>query len=245
VRTMPSTQSTEPVRFPADDVEIGGELARPLGPSRGALILIPDVHGISDLYRRIAGRFAAAGYLALVLDLYVRQGKPTLRDPEAVARWIGGLDDRRVLGDVEAAVRHLAGRPDGPGAPAIAGFCVGGQYALMAACTIEGIAACVSFYGMLRYLERSPHKPASPLDLASSLRCPYLGLFGAEDALIPLADVRELEEILRQNAKDFEIETFPGAGHAFLNDTRPDAYRQDAAERAWRLAKAFLDEHVV
>jgi carboxymethylenebutenolidase len=242
---MPSTQSTEAIRFPADDVEIGGELARPSGRARGALVLIPDVHGVSDLYRRIAGRFAAVGHLTLVLDLYVRQGRPTLRDPEAVNRWIGGLDDRRVLGDVEAAVRHLAGRPDSPGPPAITGFCVGGQYALMAACTIDGLRACVSFYGMLRYAERSPHKPASPLDLASSLGCPYLGLFGAEDPLIPLADVRELEEILRRAEKDFEIETFPGAGHAFLNDTRPEAYRQDAADRAWRLATAFLDEHVL
>lgn len=241
---MPSTQSTEAIRFAADDVEIGGELARPDGAPRGALVLIPDVHGISDLYRRIAGRFAAAGHLTLVLDLYVRQGRPTLRDPEAVSRWIAGLDDRRVLGDVAAAVRHLAERPDSPGAPAITGFCVGGQYALMAACTIERIVACVSFYGMLRYATRSPHKPASPLDLAASLRCPYLGLFGADDALIPLADVRELEEVLRANAKDFEIETFAGAGHAFLNDTRPDAYRQDAADHAWRLATSFLAEHL-
>ena len=241
---MPSTQSTEPVRFPADDVEIGGELARPFGPPRGALLLIPDVHGVSDLYRRIAGRFADAGHLTLVLDLYVRQGKPTLRDPEAVSRRIANLDDRRVLGDVSAAVRHLAARPDSPGSPAITGFCVGGQYALMAACKIEGIVACVSFYGMLRYATRAPHKPESPLDLAASLRCPYLGLFGAEDPLIPLADVRELEEILRRNTKDFEIETFPGAGHAFLNDTRPEAYRQEAADRAWRLATTFLQEHV-
>jgi carboxymethylenebutenolidase len=240
---MPSTQSTEAVRFPADDVEIGGEIARPAGAARGSLLLIPDVHGISDLYRRIASRFAEAGHLTLVLDLYVRQGKPTLRDPEAVSLWIAGLDDRRVLGDVAAGVRYLTSRPDSPGSPAITGFCVGGQYALMSACKVEGIAACVSFYGMLRYATRSEHKPESPLDLAPSLRCPYLGLFGAEDGLIPLADVRELEEILREHTKDFEIETFPGAGHAFLNDTRPEAYRQEAAQRAWRLATTFLQEH--
>lgn len=228
------------VRFPADDVEIGGELLDPPGEPRGSLVLIPDVHGVSDLYRRIASRFAAAGLRTLVLDLYVRQGRPRLTDPEAVARWIAGLDDRRVLGDVGAAVAYLRSTGRRSSAVAVTGFCVGGQYAFLAGCKVAGLSACVSFYGMLRYRERSETKPASPLDLAARLACPYLGLFGAEDPLIPLADVEELRASLRAAGKEFEIEVFAGAGHAFLNDTRPEAYRPEAAARAFERAIRFL-----
>jgi carboxymethylenebutenolidase len=93
---------------------------------------------------------------------------------------------------------------------------------------------------MLRYASRTEHKPESPLDLAPRLGCPFLGLFGAADPLIPLADVRELETILREHDKDFATEIFPGAGHAFLNDTRPEAYRAEAADRAMGRAIRFL-----
>src|SRR5262249_1077718 len=154
-------------------------------------------------YRRLGRRFAEAGFLTLVLDLYTREGKPTLTSPDAVARWIAALDDARVLGYIDAGVREVSRRLGDPRRPVpIAGFGVGGQYALLAACKLAGVAACVSFYGMLRYASRPPHKPESPLDLAPRLGCPYLGLFGADDALIPLADVRELERSLRDHGKD-------------------------------------------
>lgn len=238
---MASEPRTRPVRFPADDVEIGGEIAEAAGEPRAELVLFPDVHGLSDLYRRLATRFAAEGFSTLVLDPYVRQGTPRLPDPAAVARWIAELDDRRSIGDVEAALEFLRGRPGGAARPVgIVGFCLGGQYALMSACRLHGLDACVSFYGMVRAERRPPRKPWSPLELAPQLGCPLLALFGAADPLIPLADVRELERILREAGKDFEIEVYPGAGHAFLNDTRPDAYRPEAAARAWRRAIDFL-----
>jgi carboxymethylenebutenolidase len=97
---------------------------------------------------------------------------------------------------------------------------------------------------MLRYAEHDERKPVSPLELAPRLACPYLGLFGAEDALIPAADVEELQAILTREAKTFAIKSYPGAGHAFFNDTRPDAYRPDAAADAWPRAVAFLRTHL-
>ena len=234
------------VVFPGDGVELRGWCAAPEGGRVPALVLVPDVRGVSDLYRGIARRLAKAGFLTLVVDLYTREGAPDLPDMDAVFRWIRALPDRRVLGDLAAAVRHLESRPDvRPGAVGIAGFCLGGQYALMAACTVPGIAACVSWYGMLRYTETDAVKPESPLAMAPRLACPYLGLFGADDALIPGADVDELRATLARTGRPFEIVVYPGAGHAFMNDQRPDAWRPEAAADSWGRATAFLRTHLV
>jgi dienelactone hydrolase len=65
---------------------------------------------------------------------------------------------------------------------------------------------------MLRYHETNARKPRSPLDLAAGLTCPYLGLFGADDALIPQADVEELRAKLGAAGKTFEIVSYPGGG---------------------------------
>jgi carboxymethylenebutenolidase len=210
-----------------------------------ALIIIPDVRGLTDHYRDIARRFAAEGFFALAVDLYSREGPPELPTMESVFAWMQNLDDRRVLGDIGAAVRFLATRLEVRGRSiGVTGFCMGGQYALMAACSVPGLAACVSFYGMLRYAQTTAVKPASPLDLAPQLACPFLGLFGAEDALIPAADVKELGRILRRNGKVFQTKVYPGAGHAFFNDTRPEAFRPDAAKDGWRRAVRFLRGHL-
>jgi carboxymethylenebutenolidase len=209
------------------------------------LVVVPDVRGLGEHYRDVARRFAGEGFFALAVDLYSREGAPELPDMAAIFRWMRALSDTRVLADLAAAVAYLARRDEiEPSAIGITGFCMGGQYALMAACAVPGLAACVSWYGMLRYAEKDAVKPASPLDLAPELRCPYLGLFGEEDAIIPLADVDELRAILAREEKPHEIVTYPGAGHAFFNDTRPDMYRAAAAADAWPRALGFLHRHL-
>jgi carboxymethylenebutenolidase len=214
------------------------------GPFPG-LVLVPDVRGVSEHYLDVAGRFAAEGFCTAVVDLYSREGRPELPDMAAVFAWIAALPDGRVLADLGGAVQALAANPDvRANAVGITGFCLGGQYALMAACCHERLAACVSWYGMLRYAEHTEAKPASPLEMAPRLYCPYLGLFGGEDALIPQADVDELRAILTSAGKTFAIHVYPGAGHAFFNDTRPDAYRPAAAADAFPRAVAFLRRHL-
>src|SRR2546427_4801569 len=112
-----------------------GHLAVPDAPAEPpAIVLIPDVHGLSDLYREIAGRFASRGFATLAVDLYTREGAPTLGSPVEAMRWIAHLPDPRILADLQAAVDFLAA-PAGNAAKrlvGITGFCMGGQYALLA-----------------------------------------------------------------------------------------------------------------
>jgi carboxymethylenebutenolidase len=210
-----------------------------------AVVIIHDVRGLSEHYRDVARRYANEGFFALAVDLYSREGVPPLPDMEAVFAWMRQLSDQRVLADIDAAVRFLGSRPEVRARSiGITGFCMGGQYAFIAACVVPSLSACVSFYGMLRYAEKTENRPDSPLDLAPRLGCPYLGLFGEEDALIPRADIRELEGILRRAGKTFQTKVYAGAGHAFFHDGRSDAYRPDAAKDAWSRAVGFFRTHL-
>jgi carboxymethylenebutenolidase len=223
-----------------------GHAAVPPGPGpHPGLVLIPDVRGLGDHYRHIAGRFAAEGFFTLAVDLYSREGAPDLPDMAAVARVIRALPDRRVLDDLASAVAVVAARPEvGGRRVGITGYCMGGQYAIMAACSVPGLSACVSWYGMLRYHDTDATKPASPLDLASRLSCPYLGFFGDDDALIPAADVEALRARLASTGQAAEVVRYPGAGHAFFNDTRPEAFRPAAAADSWGRAIKFFCDHL-
>lgn len=237
---------TGTARFPSGGDVITGYLAVPAGglPSPG-LVLVPDVRGLYEHFRDVARRFAARGFVTLAIDLYSREGTPDLPDMQSVFDWMARLPDARVLADLGAATRFIADHDAVAGRRVgVTGFCMGGQYALMAACRVPDLSACVSWYGMLRYGETSEAKPESPLEMAPRLACPYLGLFGEQDAIIPMSDVAALRGALENAGKRFKIVCYPDAGHAFYNDTRPEMYRATAARDAWARALAFLHEHL-
>jgi carboxymethylenebutenolidase len=87
-------------------------------------------------------------------------------------------------------------------------------------------------------------KPRQPLDAIADLRCPLLAFFGAEDAFIPGGDVEDLGQRLAASTQPSDVVVYPGAGHAFLNDTRPEAYRPDAALDAWGRMVEFFRKHL-
>jgi carboxymethylenebutenolidase len=226
-----------------------GFLAEPGGAPQPGVVVIPDVWGLGDHTRDIAQRLARDGFAALALDVYRKSGRPSLADPAAALAWIRELSDPLVLETVQEGIDALA-RHEAGGSPApearrkvgLIGFCMGGQYAWLAACACRGLSAVAPFYGMVRYEPGldAARKPRAPLDAVADLTCPALGLYGLEDAIIPNADVDELERRLAQQRQPYEIVRYAGAGHAFLNDTRPALYRPDAAADAWRRLLAFL-----
>lgn len=221
-----------------------GHLVQPEHPSAG-VVLIPDVWGLSDHYRDLAGRLAGEGFAVLAVDLY-RRGKPDIATPAEAVAFIRTLSDPQVLADLAEARQRLAEGPCRSLRIGITGFCMGGQYALLGACSGLGFAACVPFYGMLVYEEGldPERKPRSPLDALRDLECPVLGLYGEEDALIPLAQVDRLEAALAAAPHVGEVVRYAGAGHAFMNETRPAAYRPAAAADAWPRAVDFLRRHL-
>ena len=223
-----------------------GFLAEPDGGPHPGVVVIPDVWGLSDHTRDIAAqRLAREGLAALALDVYRKTGRSSLADPAAAMAWIRELSDPLVLETVQEGVDALA-RQVGGRKIGLIGFCMGGQYAWLAACACRGLSAVAPFYGMLRYAPGldAKRKPRAPLDAVAELSCPALGLYGREDTLIPNADVDELELRLARQRQPFEIVRYAGAGHAFLNDTRPAMYRPEAAADAWRRLLPFLRTHL-
>ena len=86
-------------------------------------------------------------------------------------------------------------------------------------------------------------RTAGPLDLATQIKCPVLGLYGGDDAGIPVADVKEMETALRTTGKTAEFIIYPGAPHAFFADYRP-SYRPEAARDAWKRCNTWLHKYL-
>ncbi len=224
-----------------------GFLAQPASGIHPGVVLIHDVWGLSDHTRDLARRLAGEGFAVLAVNLYQRKGAPRIEDPGA---WMRALSDPEALADVQAAVDLLAAQPGSRGRKVgVTGFCMGGSYALLAACGCRGLAAAVPFYGILSYAHGlmagggaldPAKKPRDPLAAASDLGCPLLAIFGAEDEFVPAADVRELERRLAASPQPSQLVTYAGCGHAFLNDTRPAAFRPEQARAAWALMVAFF-----
>ncbi len=233
-----------------EDVELGA-FAHPGGGPHPGVVMIHDVWGLSDHTRDLARRLADEGFGVLALDLYRRLSDWKIENPGA---WMRDLSDPQVLADVQAGVEFLGADPATAGrGVGVVGFCMGGTYALLAACGVRSLAASVPFYGLLSHEHGLLHaeegldparKPRQPLDAVADLACPVLAFFGDEDEFVPRADVDLLAERLAASAHETDVVVYPGAGHAFMNDTRPDAYRPELAARAWPRMVEFLRKHL-
>lgn len=109
------------------------------------------------------------------------------------------------------------------------GFCFGGTMSFRLAC-MGATQACVVFYG------QNP----DPIDQVEKISCPVLGNYGGEDSGLN-ATLDQLVGAMVRYKKDFEMKIYPGAPHAFFNDTNPYAYRKAAADEAWDRSLWFLN----
>jgi carboxymethylenebutenolidase len=234
------------VTFMQGGDRVPGYLAMPddaNGP-RPAVLVVQEVWGLDDHIRAVARRIAGEGFVALAPDLFSREGPPPGNTIEVLRPFMFRIPDPRVVADLEAAMGYLRQSPSVKDKPIGAvGFCVGGTWARMLAARESGLAACVDFYGRLRYPELSPAKPFQPMDRVAEMRCPYLGLFGGDDPVIPQPDVDELKRRLEAAGRKFIIKVYEGAPHAFFNDSRP-LYRNPPADAAWSETVRFLKLHL-
>ncbi|CDP83514.1 dienelactone hydrolase [Mycolicibacterium farcinogenes] len=206
------------------------------GPWPG-VVIIHDAIGYGPDNEAISERVAAAGYLALTPNLYSRGGRA-----RCITRVMRELMTQRgrALDDILAARDHLRSHAKCTGAVGIAGFCMGGQFALMLG--PKGFGASAPFYGT-----PLPRHLAQTLDAS----CPVVASFGRRDPIGIGAPAR-LQRIVDDKNIPADIKVYPDAGHSFANQLPGQAflritgfgYNEAATADAWSRVFAFFDEHL-
>lgn len=222
---MPNTHR---VTFSSQAGQASGHLVRP-GTGKPGIIVLQEWWGLVPHIQDVAGRFAAQGCLALAPDLY--HGKSTVEAQEA-EHLMKGLDWGRAAQEIAGAVRYLRD-VEGATRIGVVGFCMGGALSIIAA-TQPGVDAYVAFYGF-------PPAGAAPLD---KITAPGLIFFGEEETFFSVSDAQAFAERQRKRGRETEVIVYPGAGHAFFNNDRPEAYRRDAANDAWRRTLDHFGRHL-
>lgn len=235
---MPTFDGTIPAYYAApDNVE-----APPV------VLVIQEIFGLHEHIRDVCRRFAHAGYMAVAVDLYQRQGDASQYTDSAtlIRELVSKVPDEQVLADLDASAQWAATQGGDIGRLGVTGFCWGGRLVWMYAAHSDKCKAGVAWYGRLA-TGHSEKQLRHPIDVAPDLQAPVLGLYGGKDTGIPLEDVRRMEAALADGgpvASQSEIIVYPDSGHAFYADYRPSYHPQDAQD-AWGKCLAWFDQYLV
>jgi len=216
--------------------------AEPEGEARGAVIVAQEAFGVNPHIEDVTRRLASAGYRAVAPHLFHRTGDPVIEygDYDKIMPQFAGLSEAGVLNDIDASIAYLEAAGFPLGSIGIVGFCMGGTVAFLASVR-RSLGAGVTFYGGGVTEGRFGMKPT--VELAPELPTPWLGLYGDEDQGIPPEQVEALRAAAAKAKVPTEIVRYPGAGHGFHCDMRPD-YHPDAAADAWRRTLAWFEKYL-
>jgi carboxymethylenebutenolidase len=222
--------------IPSDDGgAIPAYIAMPATLPAPAVVIVAAVFGVDAGTREWADRYAARGFIAIAPDFFWRTIPGPLRAEipaeRAQATERNQKFDRdagqRDIGSVRDYVRAL---PESNGKWAVAGYCFGGRYTLLAGAYL-GADAVAGFH---------PSKMGLELEAAAKVSCPVSYHFGGADESVPMDVVEAVQAALKDNphAESF---VYPGVAHGFTMKTRP-AYDPAVAELSFERALTVLDK---
>jgi carboxymethylenebutenolidase len=233
------------VSFPCEDgFAMPGVLTVPSGlpdgERRPGLLMIYEALGVNAEMAGVARRLAEdGGWTVLVPDLFARGPKPV-----CIARCIRTVlaGEGPALDDLESARRFLVSRPGvDPARVGVAGFCMGGGFALLLA-TTGRYQAAAPFYG-----QAPAHMPAS---------CPVVASYGGRDRLLA-RDPERLADNLAALGVPSDVKVYPEAGHSFYSKAPGKVvelvgpytpihaeYHEPSARDAHRRVLTFFAEHL-
>jgi carboxymethylenebutenolidase len=217
--------NTQRVTFPSSAGQASGVLVAPTtsGSTKPpAVVVLQEWWGVNEQIQSVAQRYADAGFVALVPDLYHGQ---VAKDAEEAGRMMKALDFGKAVQEIAGAVAFLHDRSSGK--IAVTGYCLGGALAFASAVNIRGLAAVIPFYGL-------------PGDLDwSKIDAPIQAHFAKHDDWATVAGAQKIKDAVKVA---MELHVYD-AQHAFCNDRRPDVYNVEAAKQAWGHALAFVRAH--
>lgn len=178
-----------------------------------AVIVIQDIYGWQlPNTRYMADMLSTNGYIAIVPDFFLgKEPWSPSHDWSKFQEWLEDKKPTNINKEVDAVMKYLR---EQCGATRIGsvGFCWGGVATHYMALQYPDIRAGVSVYGIVR--EREDRY---------LLKSPTLFIFAENDAVIPLDQVKVLEEHLQEKCKvNFQVKIFPGQTHGFVHRKRED-----------------------
>jgi carboxymethylenebutenolidase len=223
------------IQFDSAGAPAPGYLATPDAADATApgVVVLHAWWGLTEPFRQVCDRLAAAGYVALAPDLYRGKATAAVEEAESLAKALDG-ESERVRGDIAGAARFLrqhaaTNRTQDRNKLGLVGFSLGGAYAFDASVNLtDEIAAVVSFYATYPSLDYS------------GARAAYLCHFAEDDPFEPAESVAEMRQALQAAGRSVTCYTYPGTAHWFFEANRPDAFDSAAADLAWERTVAFL-----
>jgi carboxymethylenebutenolidase len=243
---------TRTVQVPTENGVIPAYMAQPATmrtpaspSSMPIIIVVQEIFGVHEHIKDVCRRFAKLGYLAIAPDLFFRQGDVTqLKDnKEIFEKVVNKVPDWQVMRDIDATVRFAELNGGSRYKLGVTGFCWGGRITWLYAAHNNYVKAGVAWYGRLTG-DKSPMTLLHPIDVVNNVRAPVLGLYGGDDAGIPLKSVGEMNDALRKRlmSEPSLIHVYPNTPHAFHADYRP-SYREKEAWDAWDRCIAWFRKH--
>lgn len=229
------------VKIPAGGMEIPAYRAMPAAGGPFPIVLVvQEIFGVHEHIKDVCRRLAKAGYMAIAPEMYVRQGDVSgLGSIDEVRAIVAKVPDAQVMSDLDAAVAYASASGKGDATRlGITGFCWGGRISWLYAAHNPDLKAAVAWYGRLTG-EATQLTPKHPIDLASELKAPVLGLYGGADQGIPIESVERMRAACAGANKSCEIVVYDGAPHAFHADYRP-SYRAEPAKDGWNRLLTFF-----
>ena len=217
----------------SDGFSFPAYVAQPPGKAKGAIVVIQEIFGVNSHIRDVADGYAKDGYLAVAPSTFHRvkpgvelgYGENDMKEGFALKQAVEALPAPGVLRDIQAAIDHAKQA----GKVGIVGYCWGGLLTWRAACTLDGLAAAVPYYG---------GGVTTPEEIARKPKCPVMAHFGAQDHWIPLDSV----EAFKKAHPEVEVYVYD-ANHGFNCDQR-GSYNEPAARLARERTLAFFAKHV-
>src|SRR4029079_4116448 len=250
VRAQAITTDTTGLKAGDATVKVaGGDMpvyfARPEKAKNPPVVLVSmEIFGLHEYIKDVTRRLAKAGAFAVAPNYYFRSGEDLHKITEMpkLMPIVNAKTDAELFADLDATVAWAKSQGGNTGRLGMVGFCRGGRNTWHYSTHNKNLKAGVAFYGSL--VDKSDAVPKSSIELASEVKEPVLGLYGAEDTGIKVEQVKEMEEKLKAAGKTAEFHIYPGAPHGFHADYRP-SYRKEAAEDGWNKALAWFKKYKV
>ena len=223
---------TERISYPGVNGDMQAYVARPKEEKKyAAVIVIHENRGLNAHIEDVTRRAASAGYLAIAPNALSSLGGTPANEDEARTKF-QQLKAEDNLQNFIKVFDYLPGRKDFNGKAGCVGFCWGGAMSNNLAVNVPSLKAAVPFYG------RQPKAEDVP-KIKAALQLHYAEMDEGVNA-----GIAAYEEALKNNHITYELYKYPGAQHAFHNDTAPSRYNEAAAKLAWQRTLDFFAKHL-